>query len=71
MYSLADVLNYVREDFSINVVEEANVTVITTDDLDAVTCLLTQIAELIYNDCLDFDDLHVNFDTDPIMIRIG
>ena len=71
MYSLTDVLNFVREDFSINVIEEANVTIITTDDLDAVTCLLTQITELIYNGCLDFDELHVDFNANPMTIRIG
>lgn len=71
MYSLKDVLDFVRKDFSINVAEEANATIVTTDDLDAVTCLLTQITELIYNGCLDFGKLNVDFNADPMVIRIG
>lgn len=71
MYSLKDVLDYVSQDFDIEVKNEANATIITTEDNDAVVCFLSQTAELIYNGCLDFDELHIDFNADPMVIRIG
>lgn len=70
MYSLDDVLDFIEIDFDLNVKCEANVTIITTEDFDLISCFLSQFAELIYNGCLESNELHVDFNASPMEIRI-